>query len=74
MLITRYATPPCARCYLDSVRRVAAAQEDPLMRDIVLRAARDRLAREGLAVVSEAAHAAHPRRRKPWPSDTAAAA
>jgi len=72
--ITRYAAPPCARCYLDSVRRVAAAQDDPLVRDIVLRAARDRLTREGLAVVSEAAHAAHPRRLRPWPSEKPAAA
>ena len=72
--VSKYTTPPCARCYLDSARRVAAAQPDPLMRDINLRAARARLGREGLAVVSEAAHAAHPRRRKPWPSDAPAAA
>ena len=70
--VSKYTTPPCARCYLDSVKRVARAQEDPVMRDIVLRTARARLSREGLAVVSEAAHAAHPRRLRPWPSEKAA--
>ena len=68
-IASRHATPPCARCYLDSARRVAAAQADPMMRDIILRAARARLSKDGLAVVSEAAHAAHPRRLRPWPSE-----
>ena len=73
-ITSKYTTPPCARCYLDSARRVAAAQDDPMMRDIVLRTARARLSREGLAVVSEAAHAAHPRRLRPWPSEKPPAA
>ena len=70
--ITRYAAPPCARCYLDSIWRTARAQPDPLTRDIILRTARARLLRDGTAFTSEAAHAAHPRRRKPWPSEAAA--
>jgi hypothetical protein len=72
--VSKYTTPACARCYLDSVRRAAREQPDPLVRDIILRAARARLGREDLAVVSEAAHAAHPRRLRPWPSEKPAAA
>lgn len=70
--VSKYTTPPCARCYLDSIRRAAREQDSPLVRDILLRAAKTRLTRDDLAVVSEAAHARHPRRSRPWPSEAAA--
>ena len=76
--ITRYATPSCGLCYLDSARRAAHDQADPLVRDIILRTAKARVARDpqmtrdGKMTVSAEAHAAHPRRLKPWPSGKAA--
>jgi len=63
--------PFCARCYTESIARAAREQPDHATREIMLRAAQARIAREGGAVTTEA-HAMHPRRVRPWPSQQAA--
>ncbi len=76
--VSKYTTPSCGLCYLDSARRAALEQDSPLVRDIILRTAKARLARDpqmtrdGKMTVSAEAHAMHPRRLKPWPSEAAA--
>ena len=71
MPVNTNTAPWCARCYAESAMRAAREQADPGMRAILLRTARAFIDRQGVSV-TEATHAMHPKRLKPWPSEAAA--